>query len=95
MQAAGVTAIEKMKMDEVTKNIIDTILLNLRAKLIRLPIFGLIWVINSRTKSSGYSLKSNPSIITISDKSRHTLKAEIFAGTNFRGTLFSRMDVTF
>ena len=60
MQAAGVTAIEKIKMDEVTENVIDKILLSLRAKLIRPLIFEFIRVMNSRTNSSGYSLKSNP-----------------------------------
>ena len=63
MQSTGVTAIENIKMDEVTKKTLVTILLNLRAKLITIPIFGLIGIINSRTRSSGYSLKSNPSII--------------------------------
>ena len=63
MQAAGVTAMENMRMDEVTKKVLVTILLNLRAKLIRLLIFGLILIINSETRSSGYSLTSNPSII--------------------------------
>ena len=63
MQVAGVTDIEKMKIEEATKKVLDTILLNLRAKLIGLPIFGLLCIMNSRTRSSGYSLKSNPSVI--------------------------------
>ena len=63
MKAASVTAISNMKLDEVMKRILDTILLNLSVKLIRLPIFGLIRIINSKAKSSGYSLKSNPRII--------------------------------
>ena len=63
IQAAGVTAVENMKADKVTRRVLDTILLNLRAKFIRPTIFRFVRIINSRTRSSGYTLKSNPSII--------------------------------
>ena len=39
MQVACVTDMEKMNMEEVTKRILDTILLDLRVKLIELPIY--------------------------------------------------------
>ena len=55
-QAAGVTAIKNMKMDEIMKRVLDTILLKLRVKLIRLPIFGLLRIMNSKPRSSEYSL---------------------------------------
>jgi hypothetical protein len=63
MQVAGVADIENMKKELITKMVLDTIFLNLRAKLIGVPIFELLRIINSRIRSSGYSLKSNPSII--------------------------------
>ena len=63
MQAAGVTAVENIKADKVTRRVLDTILLNLRAKFIRPTIFRFERIINCRTRSSGYTLKSNPSII--------------------------------
>ena len=40
IQVGDVTAIENMKIDEKVNKVLDTILLNLRAKLIRQPIFG-------------------------------------------------------
>ena len=47
MNVAGVTAIEKMKMDKVPNIVQEIILQNLRAKLINLAKFGLEQIINS------------------------------------------------
>ena len=65
MQEIGVTAIENMKRDKKENKIRDTILLNLRAKSISKPIPGEIRAIDNMIKSSGYSLKSSPSIKTV------------------------------
>ena len=40
MQVGVVTAIENMNIDKKVKKVFDKILLNLRAKLIKQPIFG-------------------------------------------------------
>ena len=60
-----------LEMDQVI------ILLNFRDKSTTLPKFRLVRIINSRSKSSGYSLKSNPSITSDKYVQKHGVDLKI------------------
>ena len=52
-------------MDKAPNMVRDTILLNLSVKSTTVTKLGFVRIINSRIRSFGHSLKSNPSIINV------------------------------
>ena len=64
MQAAGVTAVENITMDEITNRIRHIFFLNFRVKSSTLPKSTFIEISNTISPFS-QSLKSNPTVVSV------------------------------